>query len=68
MFSWFVFSKTVDFLDTVFMVLKKDHKRMTYFHVYHHSSIMFSSWMGSVFAPGKFKTYIAFFNLIAFHE
>ncbi|XP_037073789.1 elongation of very long chain fatty acids protein 4-like [Pollicipes pollicipes] len=49
----FVLSKMLDFLDTVFLVLRKDHERMTYFHVYHHGSMLFSGWIASVYAPGQ---------------
>ncbi|XP_037073832.1 elongation of very long chain fatty acids protein 1-like [Pollicipes pollicipes] len=45
-------SKIVDFLDTVFLVLKKDHKRMTYLHVYHHGSMVSGWWICTLFIPG----------------
>ncbi|XP_037073787.1 elongation of very long chain fatty acids protein 1-like [Pollicipes pollicipes] len=48
----FHISKIIDFLDTVFLVLKKDHKRMTYLHVYHHASMNFGFWLGTLFCPG----------------
>ena len=49
----FHISKLVDFLDTVFLVLKKDNKRMTYLHVYHHGSMAFGFWLCTLFAPGE---------------
>ncbi|XP_055352242.1 elongation of very long chain fatty acids protein 2-like isoform X2 [Paramacrobiotus metropolitanus] len=36
-------SKAVEFLDTVFMVLKKKEKQLTFLHVYHHA-VMFPLW------------------------
>jgi len=48
----FHISKLVDFLDTVFLVLKKDHKRLTYLHVFHHASMFFSYWLATLFTPG----------------
>lgn len=40
---WYYFSKVVEFLDTVFMVLRKKNSQITFLHVYHHSS-MFVIW------------------------
>ncbi|XP_043217006.1 elongation of very long chain fatty acids protein 2-like [Amphibalanus amphitrite] len=48
----FHISKLVDFLDTVFLVLKKDNKRLTYLHVYHHGSMAFGFWLCTLFVPG----------------
>ncbi|XP_037073791.1 elongation of very long chain fatty acids protein AAEL008004-like [Pollicipes pollicipes] len=45
-------SKIIDFLDTVFLVLKKDHKRMTYLHVYHHGSMASGWWISTLYIPG----------------
>ncbi|XP_043215738.1 elongation of very long chain fatty acids protein 7-like [Amphibalanus amphitrite] len=45
-------SKLVDFLDTVFLVLKKDNKRMTYLHVYHHGSMASGWWICTLYLPG----------------
>ncbi|GAV07195.1 hypothetical protein RvY_17066 [Ramazzottius varieornatus] len=36
-------SKAVEFLDTVFMILKKKYKQITFLHVYHHA-VMFPLW------------------------
>ncbi|KAF0290129.1 Elongation of very long chain fatty acids protein 4 [Amphibalanus amphitrite] len=48
----FHISKAVDFLDTVFLVLKKDNKRLTYLHVFHHASMFFSYYIATLFSPG----------------
>ena len=49
----FHISKAVDFLDTVFLVLKKDNKRLTYLHVFHHASMFFSYYIATLFSPGE---------------
>ena len=49
----FHISKLVDFLDTVFLVLKKDNKRLTYLHVFHHASMFFSYYIATLFSPGE---------------
>nr|XP_048276734.1 elongation of very long chain fatty acids protein 2 isoform X2 [Myodes glareolus] len=40
---WYYFSKLVEFLDTVFFVLRKKTNQITFLHVYHHAS-MFNIW------------------------
>ena len=49
----FHMSKLVDFLDTVFLVLKKDNKRMTYLHCYHHGSMAAGWWICTLYIPGE---------------
>lgn len=42
--EWFIYvhylSKFLDLLDTLFILLKKDDRRLSFLHVYHHSSIL----------------------------
>ena len=42
--EWFVYvhylSKFLDLFDTLFIILKKDDRRLSFLHVYHHSSIL----------------------------
>lgn len=40
---WYYFSKLIEFLDTVFFVLRKKTSQITFLHVYHHAS-MFNIW------------------------
>lgn len=40
---WYYFSKLVEFLDTVFFILRKKDNQITFLHVYHHVS-MFNIW------------------------
>uniref|UniRef100_A0A3B3S0T6 Elongation of very long chain fatty acids protein n=1 Tax=Paramormyrops kingsleyae TaxID=1676925 RepID=A0A3B3S0T6_9TELE len=40
---WYYFSKLIEFLDTVFFVLRKKNNQITFLHVYHHAS-MFNIW------------------------
>ncbi|XP_063488477.1 very long chain fatty acid elongase 2 isoform X5 [Symphalangus syndactylus] len=40
---WYYFSKSVEFLDTIFFVLRKKTSQITFLHVYHHAS-MFNIW------------------------
>ena len=40
---WYYFSKLIEFLDTMFFVLRKKYSQITFLHVYHHAS-MFNIW------------------------
>uniref|UniRef100_A0A8B9XGF2 Elongation of very long chain fatty acids protein 2 n=1 Tax=Bos mutus grunniens TaxID=30521 RepID=A0A8B9XGF2_BOSMU len=40
---WYYFSKLIEFLDTIFFVLRKKTSQVTFLHVYHHAS-MFNIW------------------------
>lgn len=40
---WYYFSKMVEFLDTIFFILRKKNNQVTFLHVYHHAT-MFPLW------------------------
>ncbi|XP_064187266.1 elongation of very long chain fatty acids protein 2 isoform X3 [Anguilla rostrata] len=40
---WYYFSKLIEFLDTIFFVLRKKNNQISFLHVYHHAS-MFNIW------------------------
>ncbi|KAL2085462.1 hypothetical protein ACEWY4_018782 [Coilia grayii] len=40
---WYYFSKLIEFLDTIFFILRKKNGQITFLHVYHHAS-MFNIW------------------------
>ena len=48
----FYLSKTLEFLDTVIMCLKKNFHQVTFLHMYHHASIFVIWWVIVYFAPG----------------
>eukprot|EP00922_Rhytidocystis_sp_ex-Travisia-forbesii_P028079 GHVS01041224.1.p1 GENE.GHVS01041224.1~~GHVS01041224.1.p1 ORF type:complete len:327 (+),score=58.10 GHVS01041224.1:126-1106(+) len=41
----FYFSKIVDFLDTVFIVIRQKWRQLSFLHVYHHLSIFLFYWL-----------------------
>ncbi|KAF9430178.1 hypothetical protein BGZ76_000936 [Entomortierella beljakovae] len=47
----FYFSKTMEFIDTMIMVLKKNNRQISFLHVYHHSSIFMIWWLVTFVAP-----------------
>lgn len=44
----FYLSKILDFLDTVFIILSKNYKQLSFLHVYHHTSIFLVSFAVSI--------------------
>ncbi|NWH74221.1 ELOV2 protein, partial [Piaya cayana] len=40
---WYYFSKVIEFMDTIFFVLRKKSSQITFLHVYHHAT-MFNIW------------------------
>ena len=43
---WFFFSKHIEFLDTVFMILRHKLDQVSLLHVYHHFSMPIFWWIG----------------------
>lgn len=56
--SWFYFvSKYVELLDTVFFVLRKKFNQVSVLHVYHHSTMLWTSWIAVKYTPGGHCTF-----------
>ncbi|KAF9112887.1 hypothetical protein BGX27_002644 [Mortierella sp. AM989] len=47
----FYFSKIMEFVDTMIMVLKKNNRQISFLHIYHHSSIFMIWWLVTFSAP-----------------
>ncbi|CAB1416997.1 unnamed protein product [Pleuronectes platessa] len=60
----YYFSKFIEMLDTIFFVLRKRTKQVTFLHVYHHSIMPFTWWFGVRFAAGGLGTFHALLNCI----
>ncbi|CAO1405774.1 unnamed protein product, partial [Diamesa serratosioi] len=48
---WFYFTRCLEFMDTMFFILRKKDKQLSFLHVYHHSTMFFLSWIGIKFYP-----------------
>ncbi|KAJ8984838.1 hypothetical protein NQ317_013039 [Molorchus minor] len=59
---WFLFSKIVELLDTIFFVLRKKQSQVTFLHVYHHSIMVFFTWVYLKVLPGEQGAFIGFLN------
>lgn len=49
---WYFFSKLIEFLDTVFFVLRKKDSQISFLHLYHHSTMFPIWWCGTRWVPG----------------
>lgn len=49
-------------MDTVFFVLRKKEKQVTFLHMYHHSSMYMISWGVTKYQPGGHGTFIGMMN------
>ncbi|KAI3384951.1 hypothetical protein SNEBB_005127 [Seison nebaliae] len=60
----FFFSKLIELFDTIFFVLRKKNRQISFLHVFHHSIMPLSWWYGVKFVPGGFGTFHALLNSI----
>lgn len=52
--SYFYFlTKFIEFMDTIFFVIRKKNSQISTLHVIHHGIMPFSVWWGVKFVPGK---------------
>lgn len=58
--------KLLDLLDTVFFVLRKRTRQISFLHVYHHVAILLASFVGVSWAPGIYEFWIHFYMMISF--
>lgn len=61
---WYFFAKFTELLDTVFFVLRKKNKQVTFLHVYHHVIMALYSWSYLKFAAGGEGAVLALLNSI----
>ncbi|XP_034191090.1 very long chain fatty acid elongase 7 isoform X2 [Osmia lignaria lignaria] len=54
--------KLFELLDTVFFVLRKKQRQISFLHVYHHSLMPFCAWIGVRYLPGGHGTLLGVIN------
>jgi len=60
---WYFFSKFVDYLDSIFFVLRKKFSHLSTLHVVHHGIMPFTAWWGIKFVGGGHTTFCGFLNM-----
>ncbi|XP_065292579.2 very long chain fatty acid elongase AAEL008004-like isoform X1 [Dermacentor albipictus] len=46
LYWWYAMLRTLDFLDTLFFVLRKKDSHISFLHVVHHTIVVFNGWFG----------------------
>ncbi|KAG7299704.1 hypothetical protein JYU34_016702 [Plutella xylostella] len=59
---WYFFAKFTELLDTVFFILRKKDKQVTFLHVYHHATMALYAWSYLKFAAGGQGAILALLN------
>ncbi|XP_060803753.1 elongation of very long chain fatty acids protein 7-like [Amyelois transitella] len=55
-------AKLIELLDTIFFVLRKKQNQVTFLHVYHHSVMLFSTWLTLKFEPSFSPIFLGTLN------
>lgn len=56
---WYFVSKGIEYLDTVFFILRKKFNQVTFLHVYHHCTMFTLWWIGIKWVAGGQCEYLA---------
>lgn len=59
---WYYISKGVEFLDTVFFIIRKKFNQISFLHVYHHCTMFILWWIGVKWVPGGQSFFGAMIN------
>ncbi|CAG9864846.1 unnamed protein product [Phyllotreta striolata] len=54
--------KMTELADTVFFVLRKNNRQVTFLHLYHHTVMPMAAWGATKYFPGGHGTFIGFIN------
>lgn len=63
-FWYFYLSKVFDLCNTVFFVLRKRQRQLSFLHLYHHSTMIFNWYIGSLYSPGGQAFFSVFCNAL----
>ncbi|XP_026006797.1 elongation of very long chain fatty acids protein 4-like [Astatotilapia calliptera] len=61
---WYFISKGIEYLDTVFFILRKKFNQVTFLHVYHHCSMFTLWWIGIKWVAGGQSFFGAHMNVM----
>ncbi|KAK3794479.1 hypothetical protein RRG08_003632 [Elysia crispata] len=58
----YFFTRYVEFLDTIFFILRKKNNQLSFLHVYHHVTIAGTWWVAANVAPGGMMVHLLTLN------
>nr|XP_019946692.1 PREDICTED: elongation of very long chain fatty acids protein 4-like [Paralichthys olivaceus] len=61
---WYFISKGIEYLDTVFFILRKKFNQVTFLHVYHHCTMFTLWWIGIKWVAGGQSFFGAHMNAV----
>lgn len=61
---WYYLAKITELLDTVFFVLRKKDKQISFLHVYHHGGMPFIGYVLTKYFPGGHIVFAGLLNSI----
>lgn len=59
---WFWISKHIEFLDTYFFIARKKFRQVSFLHVFHHTLMAGTWWLGVKYSAGGLGTFHALIN------
>lgn len=59
---YYFLSKLIELLDTVFFVLRKKQRQISFLHVYHHGMMPICAWIGVRYVAGGHATLLGWIN------
>ncbi|XP_069705040.1 very long chain fatty acid elongase AAEL008004-like [Periplaneta americana] len=59
---WYMASKIIELADTVFFVLRKKKRQISFLHVFHHTSVSLIVWFIMKYLPGQQAVIFSFLN------
>ncbi|XP_075971069.1 very long chain fatty acid elongase 7-like [Anticarsia gemmatalis] len=61
-FWWYTVVKLIDLMDTVFFVLRKKDRQISFLHLFHHFMMPIASFIGMKLFPNGHATFVGFVN------
>ncbi|KAJ3620801.1 hypothetical protein MTP99_004720 [Tenebrio molitor] len=61
---FYILLKYFDLVETVFYVLRKKERQISFLHVYHHIGILVGTWISGKYFPGGQPAFVALYNTL----
>ncbi|XP_063924152.1 very long chain fatty acid elongase AAEL008004-like [Zophobas morio] len=61
---YYILLKYFDLVETLFYVLRKKDRQISFLHVYHHIGILAAAWISGKYFPGGQAMYVAMYNTV----